>query len=144
MKAEVDHADLEIALGQFPQYLTLNPKERAAFDRLIHSKVEAERANALKVPTHFKLTWAPAQKIMAIKLHRTITGSGLKEAKDAVEANQWDPIPSHMTLSQLCDTVREGGLTVAVEHRGATRIPTTTISDSDLASILHPDHAKFT
>ena len=50
------------------------------------------------------------RKIDAIKAYRSITGTGLKEGKDAIEAN-WLPVPalssSNANLGDILDSVRK-------------------------------------
>jgi hypothetical protein len=58
-----------------------------------------------------------AQKIEAVKAHREIWGSNLRDAKDYVEALVSGRLPEHCQIHHTS----EAGLSVILDHRGLVR-----------------------
>jgi ribosomal protein L7/L12 len=91
--------------GQFQVHM--NSQDIEALDGLINIEVPMQspaKANPAEVDELMRLMAGGTQKIEAIKAYRSLTGSMLKESKDAVE-KYWVSKPA-ATLSDILSTAR--------------------------------------
>ena len=79
---KITNAELEFMLGYLPSYGAVDSAKRPMLARLIGLTLSKANDTFFSFPAILNLN----TKVNCIKVIRTLTGMGLKEAKDAVEA----------------------------------------------------------